>query len=424
MMNVRFVLQNLETFKKNCRLRKMKADFDRIQQFVQQRSELVQKVEGIRARINEISREVNKEKGGEGKGLIAEGKKLKNNLKDFKAKLRNIESNLINELRKIPNLTHPDAPVGEDDQDNVEIERIGEIPKFSFKVRDHLELGKLLDIIDFEAGARVTGSNFCFLKDEGVLLEFALLRYALEVLAENGFQLYLTPDLAKLPIIEGIGFIPRGPETQIYRIEENNLGLIATAEITLGGLLQNTIVDAKKLPLKFGGVSHCFRTEAGAYGRASKGLYRIHQFSKAEMFIYSLPEDSDKMLELLVNVEKRIFSELGIPFRIVDCCTGDLGGAAYRKFDLEAWIPSEERWGEITSASNCTDYQAQRLNIRFKQAPNKKPEFIHTLNGTAIAVSRTLLAILENYQEQDGSVRIPKVLQKFVGKDKILPKKG
>ena len=313
-------------------------------------------------------------------------------------------------------------PVGLTDQDNVEIKRIGEIRNFTFQPKNHLELGKLLDIIDFRGGAWTTGNKFYFLKNEGAFLELALVNYTLEILSKEGFQTFLTPDLARLEIIDGIGYVPRGPETQIYKIENENLGLIATAEITLGGLFRDKVIEEDKLPLKLAGVSHCFRREAGAYGKASKGLYRVHQFTKVEMFIFSLPEASEKILNYLVDMEVKIFSDLGIPFRVVDCCTGDLGSSAYRKFDLEAWMPGENKWGEITSASNCTDYQARNLNIKFRRHGRKKAEFVHTLNATALAVGRTMIALLENFQEADGSVIIPKVLQKWIGKEKITPK--
>jgi seryl-tRNA synthetase len=226
-------------------------------------------------------------------------------------------------------------------------------------------------------------------------------------------------------VLEGTGFSPRGAETQIYRLEGFDLGLIATAEITLGGLLMDQIIADERLPLKLGGLSHCFRVEAGAYGRAGRGLYRVHQFTKVEMFAFTRPEESDAMHLELLRIEESIYQQLGLPYRVVDIATGDLGGPAYRKFDLEAWMPGRGEggeWGEITSTSNCTDYQARRLGIRFRRGHGRKPELVHTLNGTAIAISRTLLAILENYQQADGSVVVPEVLRPWVGKDRIGPR--
>jgi seryl-tRNA synthetase len=319
-------------------------------------------------------------------------------------------------------MSHPDAPIGTGEEDNVELRRSGPATRFEFEPKDHVELGEALDLIDLEGGSKVAGRNWYFLRNEAVLLEFALIDFALRALLTEGFTPHITPDAARSDILDGIGFNPRGEETQIYSLTGFDLGLIATAEITLGGLLADEIIDGDRLPLKLAGVSHCFRTEAGAHGRAARGLYRVHQFSKVEMFAFTRPEQSDDMLEYLVSLEERMFLQLGIPFRVVDSCTGELGGPAYRKYDLEAWMPGRVEggaWGEVTSASNCTDYQARRLNIRFRRAAGSRPEFVHTLNGTAIAVSRALLAILENYQQSDGSVAVPEVLRAFVGRDVI-----
>jgi seryl-tRNA synthetase len=423
MLDLKFILKNREIIEKNCRLRNVQVNLGLIEELSRRRSELLQEIEKIRHEINKITEQVKIESvETERKKLIEKGQTFKKELKEKEKELKKIEVSLKEESLKIPNLTHPKAPIGFTDQDNVEVKRVGEIRNFTFKPRDHLQLGILLDIFDFEGGARTTGNKFYFLKNEGLLLELALVQYTLEILAKEGFQLLLTPDLARLDVIEGIGYIPRGPETQIYKIENQNLGLIATAEITLGGLFWNKIIEESELPIKLGGLSHCFRREAGTYGKASKGLYRVHQFTKVEMFIFSLPEESEKMLNYIVDIEIKIFNGLGIPIRVVDCCTGDLGGAAYRKFDLEAWMPGENKWGEVTSASNCTDYQARRLNIKFKRSNSQKTEFVHTLNGTGIAVSRALVALLENFQEPDGSVIIPKPLQKWIGKEKLTPK--
>ena len=423
MLDLKFILQNRKLIEENCRRRGVKVNLDLLEKLSKERRQRLREVEEVRFKINKITERVRREDMKiEKEELIKEVQNLKKSLKEKEKKLRELEALLKEELWKIPNLTHPKVPVGLTDQDNVEIKRIGEIRNFTFRPRDHLEIGKLLNIIDFEGGAWTTGNKFYFLKNEGVFLEFALINYALEILTTEGFQVFLTPDLARLEVINGIGYIPRGPETQIYKIEDKNLGLIATAEITLGGLFRDRVIEENKLPLKLAGVSHCFRKEAGAYGKASKGLYRVHQFTKVEMFIFSLPEESEKMLDCLVDTEIKIFSGLGIPFRVVDCCAGDLGGSTYRKFDLEAWMPGENKWGEITSASNCTDYQARNLNIKFRRHGQKKAEFVHTLNATALAVSRTMIALLENFQEVDGSVIIPKVLQKWIGKEKLIPK--
>lgn len=423
MLDLKFILKNREFVEKNCQNRNVAVNLNLIEDLAQKRSVLIQKIEADCLISNKIAKGLKLLQENEKVKSIENGKIIREKIKSNEILLKEIEAKLNEELYKVPNLSHPDSPIGKSDKDNIEVARIGEIKEFSFLPKDHVELGKNLDIIDFESGSIVSGNKFYFLKNEGVFLEFALIQYVLQILNKYGFTPFITPDIAKMSVIEGIGFIPRGEECQIYKIEGSDLGLIATAEITLGGMYKNTVIDAEKLPLKLCGVSHCFRTEAGAYGKASKGLYRVHQFSKVEMFVFSHPKDSDKMLESLVKIEKEIFQGLEIPFRIVRSCTAELGGPAYCKFDLEAWLPSEKRWGEITSASNCTDYQARRLNIKFKRKEQKGVEFVHTLNGTAIAISRALLTILDNLQEEDGSVRIPKVLQPFMNQGKISPKK-
>jgi seryl-tRNA synthetase len=250
------------------------------------------------------------------------------------------------------------------------------------------------------------------------LLDLAMQQFAVNELMKRGFTPTITPDLAQDSVLEGIGFNPRGPETQIYSIDGSNLSLIGTAEITLGGLYSGVTLTDEELPIKICGISHCYRTEAGAAGRASRGLYRVHQFTKVEMFAFSLPEQSDALHEELRKIECEIFDAMEIPYRVVDTATGDLGGPAYRKYDLEAWMPGRGEageWGEVTSTSNCTDYQARRLNIRYKKAGVKGTNFVHTLNGTAIALSRGLIAILENHQQADRSVAIPECLQPYMG---------
>src|ERR687893_1559327 len=315
-------------------------------------------------------------------------------------------------------MTHPDAPIGSDESENVEIRCWGEIPDFGFDVKDHVELGDSLSIIDFDAGTKVAGGKFYFLRGDAVLLELGLVRYAMDILVERGYQPTITPDLARDEMLVGTGFIPRGPETQIYSVEDSDLSLIATAEITLAGTFADEILDERDLPLRYAGLSHCFRTEAGSHGRASRGLYRVHQFTKVEMFAFTTPEQSEAMHKEMLEIEERIFQGLGLPYRVVDICTGDLGGAAYRKYDLEAWIPGRSAFGEVTSTSNTTDYQARRLAIRYRKEGGR-PQLLHTLNGTALALSRALIALLEINQQQDGSVVLPKVLIPYVGKERI-----
>ncbi len=344
--------------------------------------------------------------------------KIKEELKDKEPELEKVQNEYKELLFKIPNLPGKDVPVGKSDKENVEIRKWGIPRSFDFKPLDHLELGKKLGILDFETGAKVAGSQFYFLYGDGVMLEMALTHFVLDKLSKYGFTPVITPDLAKSRFYLGTGYAPKGDEAQTYMIEDQDLGLIATAEVTLAGSHADEIIPEDKLPLKYVGYSHCFRQEAGAYGKYSKGLYRVHQFTKTEMFIYCKPEESEKFHELILSMEEEIFQDLNIPYRVLQMCTGDLGAMAAKKYDVEAWMPGREDYGEVTSTSNCTDYQARNLNIKFRRNTGET-EYLHMLNGTAVVMSRVPIAILENYQEKDGSIRIPDVLQKWMGKEKI-----
>ena len=355
--------------------------------------------------------------------LIEEGRKIKEEINSLEKQVSVLEEELDKAGRQIPNMAHPDAPVGKEDKDNLEIKRVGEPTKFDFEPKDHVQLGESLDLIDFDRGTKVSGVKFYYLKNEAVFLEQALIMYALNILRKHGFTPFITPDVAKEEILSGIGFNPRGNESNVYTLEDEGTCLVATAEITLGGYHSGEIIPKDKLPLMYCGLSHCFRREAGAAGQFSKGLYRVHQFSKLEMFVYCTPEESDKLHEKLRLIEEEIFTGLEIPFRVVDTCTGDLGAPAYRKWDLEAWMPGRNggEWGEVTSTSNCTDYQSRRLNVKYKDTDGKN-KYVHMLNGTAVALSRAMVAVMENYQTREGEIRIPKALIPYCGFDIIRKK--
>jgi seryl-tRNA synthetase len=425
MLDLKFIRDNVDAVKENVRNRHVSAEPDLVVELYDKRNQLLKELETLRA-----SRNANAErmKGGlspaERAPLIEEGKRLKESIAELEVRHEETEKKLIEEALKIPNMAHPDAPVAVGETGNRQLRTWGKVPAFSFAARDHVQLGQFLDLIDFETGARVAGQKFYYLKNDAVILEFALVRYALDALMREGLTPMITPDLAREEIVAGHGFNPRGPESNIYSVEGTDLCMIATAEITLGGYHAGKVLPAEQLPLSYAGVSHCFRREAGAAGQFSKGLYRVHQFTKVEMFVYCHPDGSDAMLDRLIGIEEKIFQGLEIPYRIVDTCTGDLGGAAYRKYDIEAWMPGrgeKGEWGEITSASNCTDYQARRLGIRYKEGTGRNP-FVHTLNGTALAVSRTLIALLENFQREDGGVRIPDGLAAYTGFKEIRPR--
>jgi seryl-tRNA synthetase len=419
MLDLRYIRENAAAVQENSRNRGVEADVGLVVELADRRSASIQDLNELRQRQNQMARTIGREQDTAARDrLITESRAMKDRIPEKETELAEVERRLHQELLKIPNMTHPDAPIGKDDSDNVEIRRWGEIPEFDFEVRDHVELGESLGIIDFDAGAKVAGSKFYFLRGDAVLLELGLVRYAMDILTQRGYQLTITPDLARDEMLVGTGFIPRGPETQIYSVEDSDLSLIATAEIPLAGSLADEIVDENELPIRLAGLSHCFRTEAGSHGRASRGLYRVHQFTKVEMFAFTTPEQSEELHAEMLEIEERIFQGLGLPYRVVDICTGDLGGAAYRKFDLEAWMPGRNDYGEVTSTSNTTDYQARRLRIRYR-SDGGRPQLLHTLNGTAIAISRALIALLENYQQEDGSIRLPEVLVPYVGKEKI-----
>ncbi|MBM3281649.1 MAG: serine--tRNA ligase [Candidatus Harrisonbacteria bacterium] len=423
MLDLKFILENRKLIEENCRARNMQCDLDSLSVLAANKSRLQSEVESLRADTNRLADDIKyghlDPKSDEGRVAIAKNKESKEFLKEKEALFEKEDVKLRELLGTIPNITHPHAPKGGEEVNRV-ISEHGIHPAYDFPLRSHEELVSLLDLADFEGAARTTGAKFYFLKNEAVLLELALVHYALEFLMARGFTPFSTPDLARLDIIEGLGYNPRGNESQIYSIAGSDLGLIATAEITLGGLYKDAILKEDTLPLRLAGLSHCFRTEAGAYGKTSKGLYRVHQFTKVEMFIFSTPEDSETLHQELLQNEIDLFESLGLPFRVIENATGDLGAAAYRKYDLEAYLPKEGIWGEITSTSNCTDYQARRLNIRVKRKDGKN-ELLHTLNGTAIAVTRIILSLLENFQNSDGSVSIPPALHPYLPFTRIEP---
>jgi seryl-tRNA synthetase len=428
MLDAAFIRDNLDAVKKNCADRLVKADVDAVVRLDDERRRLQREKDGLQAQQNQLSNQVKGEKDKAKKdALIAQSKAMKPQLDQLDADLKKVAEQLTAALVTIPNMTHPDAPVGADSSANKVVKTFREPTPFDFKPKDHVELLDALDLADTEAGARVAGQKFYFLKNEGALLELALVQYAVATLVAEGFTPFITPDLAKVEVLEGIGFMPRdNAETrQVYTVSDTDLCLIATAEITLGGMHMDQILAEEDLPRKYVGVSHCFRTEAGAAGKDTRGIYRVHQFTKVEMFVFCTPEQGEAIHQDLLRIEEKVFQGLGLPYHVIDTCTGDLGGPAYRKYDLEAWMPGRGKageFGEVTSTSNCTDYQARRLNIRYRPKEKKGTQFVHTLNGTAVACTRVIVAILENYQQADGSVVVPEALRPWLGKDVIRPK--
>jgi seryl-tRNA synthetase len=423
MLDRKYIIQNPETVRENCERRGVSCDVDKLVALDKQRLEKLQLAQQLNQQANETSKKIATAKDAtERAELIEHGRELRQQKEAAQSEHDQFDQQIQQIQTLIPNLTHPDVPTGgEEDAQELSLGKTAR-PEFGFAPLDHLQLGEKHDLFDFEGGARVAGAGFYFLRNAAVRLDLALQQFAIGLLADRGFTPLATPDLALTSILHGTGFNPRGPETQIYSIENTELNLVATAEITLGGMMSGQTIDYEQLPIRLCGLSHCFRTEAGAAGRASKGLYRVHQFTKVEMFAFADADQSDALHDEMRQLECEIFDALEVPYRVIDTASGDLGGPAYRKIDLEAWMPGRGEsgaWGEVTSTSNCTDYQARRLNVRCKRGGQKGTEFVHTLNGTAIATGRAIIAILENHQRADGTIAVPKSLQHWMGTDVI-----
>jgi len=437
-IDFKWIRDNRDAVADNIRSRNSAANLDLVLELYDQYLALQKEVERLRAERNAVA---NKMKGkldpSVRQALVEEGKNLKETLIGLEEDLVELTDKLQLEAQSIPNATHPDVPVGSEESSVVRKE-VGSQRSFNFTIKDHLQLGKELDLFDFDAAAEVSGSKFYYLKNEAVLLEMALINWAISEVSKKGFTPLITPEIVRSSVVEKCGFQPRAQNTQVYSIENSDQCLIGTAEIPVGGIHMDSILLDSALPLKYVAYSHCFRTEAGAAGAATRGLYRVHQFSKVEMFVFCRPEESDKWHEELITIEEDLYASLGLHFKTLDMATGDLGAPAYRKFDIEAWMPGLERYGEISSASNCTDYQSRRLGIRYRPTPSEPPpanakkgkaaggptQFVHTLNATAVAVPRLIVCILENFQQDDGSIVIPEPLRPFMGGLEVLSPKS
>lgn len=422
MLDIKFIRENAELIKQNTKSRLSSANIDELLELDKKKKEIEGKIEDLRAQRNV---------GSKTKPTPEEIDKMKrvgDEIKELEKELEPLEKEFQVILLSVPNLTHPDVKESQNEEDNVILEEKLKPTVFDFTPLDHVQLAEKLDLIDFDRGTKVSGAKFFFLKNEVALLAFALNQYAFDIAIKHGFTPIITPDLAKRDILEKMGYNPRGESTQVYNVENSDLSLVGTAEITMGGYHKDEVFKSEDLPKKYVAFSHCFRTEAGSYSKFSKGLFRVHQFTKVEMFIYTTPEDSEKAHEEILNIEKEIYTGLEIPFRVIDHCTADLGGPSYRTYDLEAWMPGKPNkegiagdWAEITSTSNCTDYQSRGLNIKY-QDKNGEKKFVHMLNGTASA-QRPIIAILENFQQKDGSIIMPKALCKYLPFEKITVKK-
>jgi seryl-tRNA synthetase len=376
------------------------------------RRELLPEIEAARSRRRQASEAIGaaKKSGEDASNAISQVRELKAELERMEAELGQVEEQRDLIAATLPNIPDPDSPDGFTDEDAVTLREVGIPPDFDFEPKDHLELAEAGSMIDMEAAARTSGARFAYLKGDLVMLEFALVRWAMSLLREEGHEPVIPPILVREEALFGTGFLP-GDRDQIYEVPKDELFLAGTAEVPLASLHAGAIIDSGRLPIRYAGFSSCFRREAGAAGRDTRGIFRVHQFDKVEMFSFVEPDRASEEHERILAIEERILTELGLPYRVVDVAVGDLGGSAARKFDCEAWIPSQGRYRELTSCSNTTDFQARRLSCRFRPGPEAAPEFVNTLNGTAVAVGRTLIALLENHQQKDGSVEIPAVLQ-------------
>jgi seryl-tRNA synthetase len=390
----------------------------------ERRRELNTRIDAIRADQNKLSGEI-EEAAKAGKAGDPEFAELRDRSGAIKTELKELEPQLgeLDEQRdrllvSLPNLPDPDAPDGDTEEDNVTLREVGERPEFGFKPLDHLELGQRHGWIEMEAAAELSGSRFAYLMGDLVMLELVLVRFAMERISAEGFKPTVPPVLVRERALFGTGVFP-GEREMIYEVPEDELFLVGTSEVSLASLHADQIMDAGDLPKRYGGFSTCFRREAGAAGRDTRGIFRVHQFDKVEMFSFVEPGASSEEHERILAIQEGILGELEIPYRVVDIAVGDLGAPASRKFDCEAWIPSQERFREVTSCSNTTDYQARRLSSRYRAAQGEPPEPVHTLNGTAVAVGRTLIALLENGQREDGTVAIPTALQEFGAPERI-----
>jgi seryl-tRNA synthetase len=410
MIDIKFIRENPELIKEACCKKQVEVDIDRLLELDNQRRDLLQKVEGLRSERNKITEKIAKEKTED---LIKQAKEIKERTSRLEEELKKIEQEYNQLLYLVPNPPLGDVPEGKDESENVVVREVGKRTEFDFEPKPYWELGENLDLIDVKRAAKTSGTRFGFLKNEGALLEFALINFALKILSEYDFAPVVPPVLIRPEMMKGMGYVERGEE-QIYRLAGDDLYLIGTSEQIIGPMHADEIFEENELPKRYVGFSGCFRREAGTYGKDTKGIFRVHQFDKVEMFIFCKPEDSVEEHQLLLSLEEKIMQELGLPYRVVQMCTGDLGDPAASKYDIEAWFPSQQQYRETHSTSNCTDFQARRLNIRYKDKKSGKLEVVHTLNGTAIAIGRTILAILENYQEKDGCIRIPRALRPYL----------
>jgi len=414
MLDIKFIRENPQLVQKAAKHKKVDVNIDHILEIDKKRQELNTAVQELQARRNSHAKNI---KGKPTEGELEEGRKIKEKLEKEEHAFNAVNEELNSLLLLIPNLPKPDVKVGKDESENEVIRTFKEPTQFTFTPKDHLELGEALDIIDVKTAAKISGTRFGYLKNEGALLEFALKQLAFDTLLPQGFIPVVPPVLIKKEVMEGLGYTEFGEDENIFFLEKDNLYLVGTAEQSLVPLHKDEVLNKTDLPKRYVGFSTSFRREAGSYGKDTRGIFRVHQFNKVEMVSFVAEGDDDREHEFLLEIEENFFKLLDIPYQVVRICTGDLGFNAARKYDIEAWIPSQNKYREMTSTSTVTDFQSRRLNMRYQDGNERK--YLQVLNGTAFSMNRPIIAILENYQQEDGSILIPQVLQKYMGKEKI-----
>lgn len=414
MLDLNFIRENPGKVKEACEKKNVNIDVDEVIELDRQKRELMTQMELLRAEQNKISRG-----GKDNNVLITQAREIKEKIKSMEPELEKVEAQLKPLLLVLPNIPFDDVPVGKDDSGNVVLRKVGNPTSLFAKLklrgaRDYMELGENLDLIDTERAAKISGARFSYIKGKLAIMEFALVKLAMDTVIKEGFTPVIPPVIVKDQIARGTGYFEAADEKEAYHLPDDDMYLVGTSEQSLVSMYSDEILNEKDLPIRYVGFSTCFRREAGSYGKDTKGILRVHQFDKLEMVIFSTPEQSREELKLLLSIEEKLMKTLGLTYQVINICTGDLGRPAAQKYDIEAWLPSEKKYRETHSTSNCTDFQARRLNIRYRDKAGKVA-FVHTLNGTAFAIGRILIMIMENYQQKDGSIKVPKALQKYCG---------
>ena len=420
MLDPKIIRDEPDKIRKMITDRAVKFDFDNMLELDKKRRVLIQETDELRKKRNQMSIAIGKAKKSNEdiSNLLSDMEIISKELDELEESQKNTELSYTNLAFSIPNMIHKSVPIGPDESANVEVRKWGEIPKFDFDVKGHEEIAEKLDILDIQRASKIAGARFYYLKGDLVKLAYAVTAFASEFLSEKGYKLIQPPYMINRKSMEG-AVIAEDFEDVIYKIQDDDLYLIGTSEHAIASMYADEILEGKSLPEKFGSISPCFRKEAGAHGKDQKGIFRVHQFEKFEQFIFSKPEDSDMEQVKMIECAEEFYQKLGIPHRVVLLSSGDMGKVAAKTFDIEAWMPGQKAYREICSVSNCNDFQARRLKIRFRDKTNEETQYVHTLNGTLVAIERTMVAIIENFQTNDGHIKVPEVLQKYLGKDKI-----